>query len=69
MRTNIEIDPKLIKQVMRLNPNLKSKKDAVHFALQEVVEAYKDKSILDLAGADLIDPAYARKALDHRTRR
>lgn len=69
MRTNIEINPKLIKQVMRLNPNLKSKKDAVNFALQEVIESYKDQSLLDLAGADLIDAEYARQVMAHPARR
>ena len=69
MRTNIDIDPKLIKRVMKINRNLKTKKDAVHYALREVIETHKDRSILDLAGADLIDPAYAKAVLSNPARR
>lgn len=60
MRTNIELDPTLVKQAMKLG-RAKTKKEAVHKALREFVEARRDRSILDLAGADLIDPEYVRK--------
>ncbi len=62
VRTNIDIDSKLIKQVMKINPNLKTKKDAVNFALLDYVQSHRGKSLLDLMGADLIDPAYDYKA-------
>lgn len=60
MRTNIELDPTLIKQAMKFG-RAKTKKEAVHKALREFVEAHRDRSILDLAGADLIDPEYVRQ--------
>lgn len=62
MRTNIDIDPKLIKQVMKINPNLKTKKEAVNFALLDYVHSHESESILDLMGQNLIDPAYDHKA-------
>ena len=62
VRTNIDIDSKLIKQVMKINPNLKTKKDAVNFALLDYVQSHRGESLLDLMGADLIDPAYDYKA-------
>jgi hypothetical protein len=60
MRTNIELDSTLVSQAMKLG-HAKTKKEAVYKALREFVEAKRDRSILDLAGADLIDPAYARR--------
>jgi Arc/MetJ family transcription regulator len=65
MRTNIDIDAALLKRVMKLNPNLRTKKDIVNYALREVIETRKDRSILDLAGADLIDPEYAKAVTNH----
>lgn len=69
MRTNIDIDPKLVQRVMKIYPNLKTKRDAVNFALRETIETHKDRSILDLAGADLIDPDYAKEVLGNPARR
>lgn len=68
MRTNIELDPNLVKQAMKLG-NARTKKDVVHKALREYVEARRDRSILDLAGADLIDPEYVRQLYDSQARR
>ena len=61
MRTNIEIDDKLIKEMMRLNPNLKTKKDAVNHAMREYVSYHRGRSLLDLAGKGLLDPNYDYK--------
>ena len=69
MRTNIDIDQKLIRQVKRINPNLKTKKEIVQYALREVIETRKDQSILDLFGAGLIDPKYAKEAMSNTARR
>lgn len=62
MRTNIDIDTQLIEQVMKINPNLRTKKDAVNFALLDYVHAHESESLLDLMGKDLIDPTYDHKA-------
>lgn len=61
MRTNIDLDDRLIEKVMQINPNLKTKKDAVNFALLDYVHAHESESLLDLMGKDLIDPAYDHK--------
>ena len=49
MRTNIEIDDKLLEEVMKIS-NLSTKKDAVNFALDEVVKFHKRKLLLSLRG-------------------
>ena len=49
MRTNIEIDDKLLVEVMKIF-NLSTKKDAVNFALDEVVKFNKRKLLLSLRG-------------------
>lgn len=51
----------LIKRVMKINPNLKTKRDAVNFALLDYVQSHESESLLDLMGKDLIDPAYDHK--------
>ncbi len=64
MRTNIDLDDRLIEKVMAINPNLRTKKDAVNFALLDYVQAHETESLLDLMGQDLVDPGY-----DHKTAR
>ena len=49
MRTNIEIDDKLLEEVMKIS-NLSTKKDAVNFALDEVVKFHKRKLLMSLRG-------------------
>ena len=49
MRTNIDIDDALIDEVMKV-ANVKTKKEAVHLALQEFLKAKKKKDLFDLAG-------------------
>lgn len=50
-RTNIEIDDELIERVMR-HYNLRSKKDAVHFALSRVdVKPMTKEEILAMRGS------------------
>ncbi len=51
MRTNIELDEKLINQALELS-HLKSKKDVVHEALRQYVAAVKRKKILFFRGKD-----------------
>ena len=49
MRTNIDIDDKLIDEVMKIT-KLNTKKDAVNYALDEVIKMEKRRSILALKG-------------------
>ena len=49
MRTNIDIDDKLMRDAMAAT-KLKSKKEVVHVALSELVRLNKQKSILRFRG-------------------
>ena len=49
MRTNIDIDDKLMRDAMAVT-KLKSKKEVVHVALSELVRFSKQKSILRFRG-------------------
>ena len=66
MRTNIDIDDALIDEVMKV-ANVKTKKEAVHLALQEFLKAKKKKDLFDLAGKIAFEDSYDHKAL-RRTR-
>jgi len=62
MRTNIDIDDALIDEVMRV-ANVKTKKEAVHLALQEFLKAKKKKNLFELAGKIEFEENYDYKAL------
>jgi Arc/MetJ family transcription regulator len=49
MRTNIEIDDKLIAEAMKFT-KAKTKKEAVAIALEDIVRRYKQLGILELQG-------------------
>jgi len=49
MRTNIDIDERLMRDAMEAT-NLKSKKEIVHVALEELIRLKKRKSILRYRG-------------------
>jgi len=49
LRTNIELDEKLVKEAMKLT-HKKTKKELVNFALSELVRKVKRKKLLDLEG-------------------
>lgn len=48
-RTNIELDEKLVNEAMRLAQK-HSKKELVNYALQELVEKFRRRNILQLEG-------------------
>lgn len=48
-RTNIELDDKILKEAIRLT-HLKTKKEAVNYALEELVKRLRRKKILELEG-------------------
>ena len=50
MRTNIDIDDKLLKEAFLVS-NAKTKKDLVHEALTEYIRLKKRKDLTELAGA------------------
>jgi len=49
LRTNIELDEKLVSEAMKLTRR-KTKKDVVNYALEELVRKRKRKKLLDLQG-------------------
>ncbi|HWV74458.1 MAG TPA: type II toxin-antitoxin system VapB family antitoxin [Pseudosphingobacterium sp.] len=51
MRTNIELDDRLVTEAMRIS-KLNTKKDVVNEALKQFVAALKRKEILTLRGED-----------------
>ena len=49
LRTNIELDEKLVKEAMKLTRK-KTKKELVNYALKELVSRMKRKRLLELEG-------------------
>ncbi len=49
LRTNIELDEKLVKEAMKLT-NKKTKKELVNYALEELLKRFKRKKLLELEG-------------------
>jgi len=49
MRTNIDIDDKLIKEGLKY-ARVKTKKELVHIALHEYIELHKRKNLIELKG-------------------
>lgn len=67
MRTNIEIDDKLLEQAFAVS-HLRTKKDLIHDALTEYIRLKSRKDLTELAGFIEFDPAFDHKAMrDTRT--
>lgn len=49
LRTNIELDEKLVDEALKLT-NMKTKKELVNYALMELVSRIKRKKLLELEG-------------------
>jgi len=49
LRTNIELDDKLVEEAMKLT-HKKTKKEVVNYALDELVKRLKRKKLLELEG-------------------
>ena len=62
MRTNIELDDKLVERAFRY-AQVKSKRELVNLALREFVENHQRKDVRELIGKVAIDPAYDYKTL------
>ena len=62
MRTNIDIDDKLMEEAFRI-ANVRTKKELVHLALQEFIKAKKKKDLLELSGKIQFHEGYDYKSL------
>lgn len=62
MRTNVELDDTLVEEAFRLT-NVRTKKELLHLALQELIRSQKKKNLLDLAGKIEFYDDYDPKAL------
>ena len=49
LRTNVELDERLVKEALKLT-HMKTKKELVNYALKEVVVKIKRKKLLELEG-------------------
>ncbi len=63
MRTNIVLDDKLMEEAFAVT-GLRTKRELVHLALEELVRARRKKDLLDLAGRIRF-----RKGFDHKAMR
>jgi len=66
MRTNIVIDDTLLAEALKYT-DLKTKKDVVNLALQELVANHKKRSLLELKGSALLAEEYDYKKLRDNT--
>ena len=62
MRTNVELDDALLEEAFRLT-NVRTKKELLHLALQELIRIRKKKNLLDLAGKIQFRDDYDHKVL------
>ena len=62
MRTNIDLDDQLVEEAFRLT-HLRTKKELLNLALQELIRSYKKRNLLDLSGKIQFQPDYDYKAL------
>ena len=62
MRTNIELDPDLVREAQQLS-RIKTKRALIHQALLEFVANRKRLDLRELEGSDLLDPDYDYKGL------
>lgn len=63
MRTNIDLDDKLLSEAFRCAGDVKTKKDLVHLALKEFVERRRRRDVRELRGTVSIRPDYDYKRL------
>jgi len=62
MRTNVVIDDELINEAIRLS-GLKTKKDVISFALNELVATRKRRNLLEIEGKIMFRDDYDYKAM------
>lgn len=66
MRTNIYIDERLIEEAKKLT-GLKTKKDIVNLALEELIKNRKRKNLLDIQGKISFTEDYDYKKMRENT--
>ncbi|MGB7416345.1 MAG: type II toxin-antitoxin system VapB family antitoxin [Thermosynechococcaceae cyanobacterium] len=62
MRTNVDLDDSLVEEAFQLT-NVRTKKELLHLALQELIRVYKKRNLLDLAGKIQFCDDYDHKTL------
>ncbi|MCL1463047.1 type II toxin-antitoxin system VapB family antitoxin [Argonema galeatum] len=62
MKNNVEINEELVKEALQLT-NLKTEKELIDFALQELIRTRKKRNLLDLSGQIQFSTDYNYKAL------
>jgi Arc/MetJ family transcription regulator len=62
MRTNIELDDRLVEKAFALT-GLRTKKELVNLALKELVESREQKDLLDLSGQIEFTPDFDTDAI------
>ncbi|MEN6313590.1 MAG: type II toxin-antitoxin system VapB family antitoxin [Clostridiaceae bacterium] len=62
MRTNINLDDKLMSEAFKLSSS-KTKKDLIHEALEEYVVSHKMKNLLELKGKIQFSESYNYKSM------
>ncbi|MCL1470329.1 type II toxin-antitoxin system VapB family antitoxin [Argonema antarcticum] len=62
MKNNVEINEELVKEALQLT-NLKTEKELINFALQELIRTRKKRNLLDLSGQIQFSTDYNYKAL------
>lgn len=62
MRTNIDLDDKLMEEAFSLT-NVRTKKELIHLALQEFIKAKKKKDLFDLSGKIKFHEGYDYKSM------
>jgi Arc/MetJ family transcription regulator len=67
MRTNIDLDDLLMQEAFALT-GVRSKKELVHLALNELIRVRKKKSLFDLSGKIKFRRGYDHKALREMSR-
>lgn len=60
MRTNIDLDDRLVKEAFRYS-DVTTKRELVELALREFVAARKRRDLRELVGKVTLDPAYDYK--------
>ncbi len=65
MATNLDIDPKLLEEALKVG-GLKTKKATVNKALEEFIQRRKQEDILALFGSIVYDPEYDYKKQRNR---
>lgn len=62
MRTNVELDDRLVEEAFRLT-NVRTKKELLNLALHELIRSKQKKNLLDLAGKIQLRDDYDYKSL------